>query len=193
MCAGKTACGVISPSLRSVTLILTFGFGLQIIDWYSMPWKGARRFLNQAEKEVEARETTLLFRYSCSPPGKSGTLARSLCSVCFNDAATVLVGLSWDVWKWKGEGDQMFGITKDGGAGLTWGAAGGKSLLNKLWWKDSNFRISDWQCVGVSAACANEEDGFVQWFACRDSGVIVRLLLIESVPSIELAIGSAVF
>lgn len=63
----------------------------------------------------------------------------------------------------------MFGITKGG-------AAGGKSLLNKLWWKDSNFRISDWQCVVVSAACSNEEDGFAQWFACRDSGVIVRLL-----------------
>lgn len=67
----------------------------------------------------------------------------------------------------------MFGITKDGDEGAAVGSCWGKSPLNKLWWEDSNFRISD--CVVVSAARTSEEDGFVQWFACRDSGVIVRL------------------
>lgn len=67
----------------------------------------------------------------------------------------------------------MFGIKKDGGAGVK--LLLGKSLLNRLWWEDSQLKIS----YRESAPSGGGGGG---------PGVTV----VESVPSIEPGIGSDV-
>lgn len=92
---------------RHQSLFTCSHINLDLWLWVANHWLVQHALKRSQEISKPGREsgssTTLLFRYSCSPPGKSGTLARSLCSVCFNDAATVLVGLSWDVRKCESE------------------------------------------------------------------------------------------